>query len=309
MKETNRLILSLMAIFLLLALNTSVVNASGFKIAAPKNVKASVSGTANAKVKWSKVSGAKKYTIYRATSKKGKYKKVGASKTTSFVNKDLTRGKTYFYKVVANGNSSNSKKSSYAKVKILTKKQVLKKIRNALKDKKWVKNNVKMKYNAFSSEMESKYKQTLYFGKLINKELVAIEAVAEDAYSVQMFIVGYKNGRVVASPQTKTPIHYYHGGPYIDLKNGIAGFGTLHMGYEYSQYYKVSNVKFTSLITFQNNAGAALEDDLFYEINGKKVSADKYNKEVKKYSKYDCSSLQIKGGHKLNDKNIDKYIK
>ena len=42
MKETNRLILSLMAIFLLLALNTSVVNASGLKIAAPKNVKASV---------------------------------------------------------------------------------------------------------------------------------------------------------------------------------------------------------------------------------------------------------------------------
>ena len=144
-------------------------------------------------------------------------------------------------------------------------------------------------------------------GKKCSRE--EIEAVAEDAYSVQMFIVGYKNGRVVASPQTKTPIHYYHGGPYIDLKNGIAGFGTLHMGYEYSQYYKVSNVKFTSLITFQNNAGAALEDDLFYEINGKKVSADKYNKEVKKYSKYDCSSLQIKGGHKLNDKNIDKYIK
>ena len=69
MKKINKLVLSLMVLFILLVLNTTVVNASSSKIAAPKNVKASVSGTINAKVKWSKVSGAKKYTIYRAKGK------------------------------------------------------------------------------------------------------------------------------------------------------------------------------------------------------------------------------------------------
>ena len=80
------------------------------------------------------------------------------------------------------------------------------------------------------------------------------------------------------------------------------------MGYEYNKYFKVSNVKFKVLDEFQNNAGA-MSDDTFYEINGKKVSEKKYNSSIKKYSKYNFSSLQIKGGHKLKSKNIDKYVR
>ncbi|MBR0428359.1 MAG: hypothetical protein IJK18_09235 [Clostridia bacterium] len=293
-----------MVMFVLLS--TTIVKASSTKINAPQNVKASISGTSNVKVKWSKVEEAKKYKIYRATSAKGKYKKVGISKTTSFINKDLSRGKTYFYKVVAIGKDSKSKKSSYAKIKVLSQKQVLKKIRNALKDKKWVKNNIKMKQSVFGTKIIGG--QTLYFGKLKNKELVAIEAVSEENYSVQMFLVGYKNGKVVATSSTEGPMHYFHGGPYIDLNSGVAGIGSLHMGYEYNKYFKVSSVKFKELDEFQNNAGA-MSDDTFYQINGKKVSQKKYNSTLKKYSKYNFTSLQIKGGHKLNGKNVDKYVK
>ena len=294
------------AIFAILVLVYNTYVQASTKLSTPQNVKVSISGTSNVKVKWSKVEEAKKYKIYRATSAKGKYKKVGTSKTTSFINKDLSRGKTYFYKVVAIGKDSKSKKSSYAKIKVLSKKQVMKRIRNALKDKKWVKNNIKMKETVFGTEIMGK--QTLYFGKLKNKELVAIEAVSEENYSVQMFLVGYKNGKVVASSSTEGPMHYFHGGPYIDLNSGIAGIGSLHMGYEYNKYFKVSNVKFKVLDEFQNNAGA-MSDDTFYEINGKKVSKKKYNSSIKKYSKYNFSSLQIKGGHKLKSKNIDKYVR
>ena len=302
----KKIIYSLITMFIFVLLSTTIVNASSAKIEAPQNVKASISGTSNVKVKWSKVEEAKKYKIYRATSAKGKYKKVGTSKTTSFINKDLSRGKTYFYKVVAIGKDSNSKKSVYAKVSIPSKKKVLKKIRNALKDKKWVKNNIKMKETVFGTEIMGK--QTLYFGKLKNKELVAIEAVSEENYSVQMFLVGYKNGKVVATSSTNGPMHYFHGGPYIDLNSGVAGIGSLHMGYEYSKYFKVSSVKFKALDEFQNNAGA-MSDDTFYQINGKKVSQKKYNSTLKKYSKYNFTSLQINGGHKLNGKNVDKYVK
>lgn len=300
MKIIKKLVYSVIALFLLIILNATMVNASSTKINAPENVKASVSGVTNAKIKWSSVGGAKKYTIYRATSKKGKYKKIGTSQSTSFKNKNLTRGKTYYYKVVANGVNSKSKKSSYARVKILTKSQVLKKIRNKLKDKTWVKKNVKIK------DLKG-YSQTLYFGKIKGKELVAIEALSEQAGRVQMFLVGYKDGKIISTSSTEGPMNWYNGGPFIDLNKGIAGYGSLHMGYEHCKFLKVANVKFKDLDEFMNDEGAMYENPTF-QVNGKKVSRKKYNSALKKYNKYKCVSLETKG-YKLKNKNLDKYLK
>lgn len=55
-------------------------------------------------VKWTKVTGASGYEIYRATKKSGKYKKIKTvtkAKTVTFTNKKLKKKKTYFYKVRA----------------------------------------------------------------------------------------------------------------------------------------------------------------------------------------------------------------
>lgn len=51
--------------------------------------------------KWNKVSGAKGYKLYRASSKKGKYKLVATVKGLSYKDKKLTSGKVYWYKVKA----------------------------------------------------------------------------------------------------------------------------------------------------------------------------------------------------------------
>ena len=55
------------------------------------------------KVAWKKTAGASGYKVYRATSKKGKYKcvKTASAKTTSFTNKKLKKNKKYYYKVCA----------------------------------------------------------------------------------------------------------------------------------------------------------------------------------------------------------------
>lgn len=52
-------------------------------------------------VKWKKVSGASRYVVYRATKKKGKYKKVATLKSNrrSYTNKNLKKKKRYYYKV------------------------------------------------------------------------------------------------------------------------------------------------------------------------------------------------------------------
>lgn len=53
-------------------------------------------------LKWSKVKGAGGYEIYRSASKKGNYKKIATVKkagTTSYKDKSVKSGKTYYYKI------------------------------------------------------------------------------------------------------------------------------------------------------------------------------------------------------------------
>lgn len=53
------------------------------------------------KVTIKKASGATGYIVYRATKKNGEYTAVGSTTKTSFVDKTVAKGKTYFYKVAA----------------------------------------------------------------------------------------------------------------------------------------------------------------------------------------------------------------
>lgn len=60
------------------------------------------SAKGQAKITWKGVSGATGYTVYRATSKTGTYRVVKTgSVAKSYVNKNLTKKKTYYYKVRA----------------------------------------------------------------------------------------------------------------------------------------------------------------------------------------------------------------
>ena len=69
-----------------------------------KNLKQIAATKTSIKLSWSKVSNASGYRVYRATSKDGTYKLVaelsGSSKTV-YTNKNLSPGKTYYYKVRA----------------------------------------------------------------------------------------------------------------------------------------------------------------------------------------------------------------
>lgn len=54
-----------------------------------------------ASLSWKKVAGAKKYQIYRATRKKGKYSKIATTKKLTYKKTLLSKKKTYYYKVRA----------------------------------------------------------------------------------------------------------------------------------------------------------------------------------------------------------------
>lgn len=62
------------------------------------------SKTGNIKISWNKISGAYGYAIYRADSKTGDYKRIKtikSSSTLSTIDKDLKKGKIYYYKINA----------------------------------------------------------------------------------------------------------------------------------------------------------------------------------------------------------------
>ena len=90
------------------------------KISKPTKLKAKKSGKTSSKITWNKVEGASKYTVYRSTNEKGTYKKIGTSKTNSYLDKTTKNKKTYYYKVVANHTDKNynSAKSDAVKIKI-----------------------------------------------------------------------------------------------------------------------------------------------------------------------------------------------
>ena len=97
---------------------------SSIASAKPVLAKTSVKLTAGKKkitVKWSRVSGATGYKIYRSTKKSSGYKcvkTVTKGSTTSYVNKSLKKGKKYYYKVRAYRKSgSRYTYSSYSSVR------------------------------------------------------------------------------------------------------------------------------------------------------------------------------------------------
>jgi hypothetical protein len=76
-------------------------------LTAPAAPKASIKGSTfdSVKVGYKGVKGTYKYEIFRSTSKKGTYEKVGESTTTSYTDTGLKTGTTYYYKVRACNNN------------------------------------------------------------------------------------------------------------------------------------------------------------------------------------------------------------
>lgn len=68
---------------------------------APTKAKAKSLGLTNIQISWKKVSGATGYEVFRASDKKGNYKKIATVKGSSYKDGKRTTGKEYFYKVRA----------------------------------------------------------------------------------------------------------------------------------------------------------------------------------------------------------------
>ena len=83
-------------------------------------IKVKASGIEGLKISWEKVSGAKKYYIYRSTNKGGSYEKIAETTKASYTDKKIDQNKTYYYKVKAANGKDTSNYSSVKSSKINT---------------------------------------------------------------------------------------------------------------------------------------------------------------------------------------------
>jgi len=88
------------------------VKSQTLSVPKPTNVKVSKVGATSIKVSWTKAAGVSGYKVYAATSKNGTYKRIGTVEGTSFTYKNLTVGKTYYFKLRSYKTISDVKKYS-----------------------------------------------------------------------------------------------------------------------------------------------------------------------------------------------------
>ncbi len=86
-------------------------------LARPEVSVQNVESTGKIKLTWNKISGAKKYLVYRRTGSKGDYTELGYTTSASYTDKTAKAGKLYYYRVkaIAGSSSANSAKSASVK--------------------------------------------------------------------------------------------------------------------------------------------------------------------------------------------------
>ena len=129
------------------------------KLAVPGKVKAVQSGAAKVKVSWSKSSKAVKYNVYRSTKAKSGYRKIKTVTSSSYTDRKVTAGKTYYYKVqaVASSGSYNSADSAAVKASLLKVPSIkVKSVKKGRVDISWKKISGASGYEIYVSADKSK---------------------------------------------------------------------------------------------------------------------------------------------------------
>ena len=174
------------------------------------------------KISWKTVSGATKYSIYRATDKTGEYKCIATVTTLSYVDKStaLENGKTYYYKVRARSDSTYANYSSYTAVTPLGKPAVSSALSNGSPKISWKAVTGATKYSVYRSTAKDgtytciktvtglNYTDTsssLVKGKTYYYKVKAVNANGYSAYSTAVTAVPLGKATVSASLSNGNP--------------------------------------------------------------------------------------------------------
>ena len=167
--------------------------------------------TSSVELKWNETAGATGYYVYRATSKSGKYTKVTTVIDPTYTDKGRTKGKTYYYKVVAyvksNGSEIQSAASAIKSIKVSapTPSTVsAKKTKSGVATIKWGKSTGASGYEvAMATSKTGKYTKiaTITSVSTLSYKKTDLKAGKTYYFKVRSYIT--VNGNKVYSPYTK----------------------------------------------------------------------------------------------------------
>ena len=108
-KKTAVMMLAALFVFAAAFASVQMPSYAASKPAKVTGIRAAARSNYSVRISWKKVKNAKKYQVYRANKKNGRYKKITTLTGTSYINSDLKKGTRYFYRVRAvNGNSKGA---------------------------------------------------------------------------------------------------------------------------------------------------------------------------------------------------------
>lgn len=138
------------------------------KLPAVKQISSSVAGFSSeklgcAKILWKSVAGAKDYSIYRASSKKGTYKKIATTPKTHYTDKNVKFNQSFYYRVKANHKYEKCNSSFSSSVKVVIPRQPSVKVKSHRGKRirlSWDKNTAATGYLIYRAEgKKKKYKR------------------------------------------------------------------------------------------------------------------------------------------------------
>jgi len=154
----------------------------------------------NVKVSWNKVNTANKYLVYYSTSEKGTYTKLGETTSTSFTTKELTCGKTYYFKVIGYAKQFGvSVKGKFSNIKsIQIKPADLKNLKITNKDNKDVLISYDKSYNATGYQIFRSTSKDSGFTRIYSTtKLSYTDSIIKDKFYYYKVRPYHKNGTKV----------------------------------------------------------------------------------------------------------------
>lgn len=271
------------------------------RCAATKITSITPESTTSVKVKWNKTDEAVSYNLYRSTSKSGSYSLVKSGITsTSYIDKSLKYGKTYYYKVVVVGAPSGIPNSSAASSAVSGKTGLKKPSLTATSTSvssitlTWSKNSEAAGYLIYrATSKNGKYSQVAKISKNSTVTYVDKNLKAGTTYYYKMIVYKKQSGETIKSEYSsivsakavpskvtglKVSATAVNGIRIIWTKNSYAGSYYVYRATSKSgTYKKIATISKNSTVTYTDksvNAGSTY----YYKIVAFKKSGSKtYN--------------------------------
>lgn len=180
----------------MIAASNSVVLRVG--LPAPTKVKAKVVKESRIQVSWGTVKKATSYTIYRSTKPNKSFKKLGTTKKKQYTDYDVQKGKSYYYKVVANYKKKKQYTSADSEVACVHMKPEAPTVVGCYTKKKvkltWKKVKGADLYYVYKKNAKGKFKKVKETQKLTyNDSLVE----KDKTYTYKVIAVRENNGEII----------------------------------------------------------------------------------------------------------------